>query len=197
MQKSKDTIHNFGYYFRYTKEELDLEFQKIIFDFLRKKYNKIEFPISTEDLTILIENNVKDLDIYANLEKNVEGVTTFIKGQKPSVAISSELSENDTYENRLRLTLAHEFGHVKLHNFIVQIKENFSQKCKRDNISNTKQTDWMEWQAFYAGGALLIPIVELKKIIKLTNEEQLISSISKKFGVSKIAAKVRLSQIYY
>ena len=54
----KDTLHGFGFYPRYTEDELDLQFQKYTFDFLRKKYNKIELPLNTDDLTLIIENDV-------------------------------------------------------------------------------------------------------------------------------------------
>jgi len=50
----------------YEPRELDSIFEKIVTDFLRKKYGKIEFPISTDDLTTLIEAHVADLDQYAD-----------------------------------------------------------------------------------------------------------------------------------
>jgi hypothetical protein len=31
------------------------------------------------------------------------------------------------------------------------------QVCKRDGIINARQSDWTEWQAGYACGALLMP----------------------------------------
>ena len=44
----------------------------------------------------------------------VEGVTEFQVGKKPRVLINRQLSEGRNMENRLRTTLAHEYGHVHL-----------------------------------------------------------------------------------
>ena len=38
----------------YEPEELDSECEQIILSFLKAKYGKIEFPIKTDDLTILM-----------------------------------------------------------------------------------------------------------------------------------------------
>jgi Zn-dependent peptidase ImmA (M78 family) len=202
MRRIKDTLHGFGYYPRYTEDELDLQFQKYTFDFLRKKYNKIELPLNTDDLTLIIENDVESLDLYAELEEGVEGETTFTKNLKPSVKISKRLTEDSSQENRLRMTLAHEYGHVKLHNFIVQTKSKFSQKCKRDNISGSSRSDWMEWQAFYAGASLLMPVTELKKIVSpllLINSSlpEVALTVANKFKVSIQAAEIRLKQKHF
>lgn len=199
MQKMRDTLHGFGYYTRYTEDELDLQFQKYTFDYLRKKYNKIEFPLNNDDLTLIVEHDVENLDLYAELEQDTEGETTFIKNKKPSVGISKELTEDPNQDNRFRMTLAHEYGHVKLHNFIVQTKAKFSQKCKRETINGESRSDWMEWQAFYAGAALLMPITELKKItapllLKKTDPTEIINTVANYFKVSTQAAGVRLKK---
>ncbi|MDD2758319.1 MAG: ImmA/IrrE family metallo-endopeptidase [Patescibacteria group bacterium] len=199
MQQIRDTLHGLGFYPRYTEDELDFQFQKYIFDFLRKKYKTIELPLTTDDLTLLIENDVKNLDLYSDLGEDIEGETSFTKNEKPSVGISKMLTDSPDMENRYRMTLAHEYGHVKLHNFIVQIKSKFSQKCKRESISGNTRSDWMEWQAFYAGGALLMPIIELKKIVSPLlannlNRLEIITIVANKFKVSTQAAEVRLRQ---
>ena len=53
--------------------------EQAILSFLTKKYGKVEFPIKTDDLTVLIEQKA-DLDSYADLSGEpgeVEGVTEF------------------------------------------------------------------------------------------------------------------------
>ena len=52
--------------------------------------------MATDDLTVLIEKDVVDLDMYANLSEEkgeVEGVTDFYPGKKPKVRISKLISE--------------------------------------------------------------------------------------------------------
>jgi len=100
----------------YLPEELDEECERIIMEFLKQKYGSADFPIGTDDLTVLIEQKA-DLDSYADLsheEGDVEGVTEFTPGQRPVVKIADRLNVPNM-ENRLRTTLTHEWGHVHLH----------------------------------------------------------------------------------
>src|SRR5439155_12859752 len=110
----------------YLPDELDAECEYIISSFLKDRHGRIEFPIRTDDLTVLIERDVADLDIYADLleEGNeTEGETEFFKNEKPSVKISKALSEDPRMENRFRTTLTHEYGHVKFHAFLFATEE--------------------------------------------------------------------------
>lgn len=50
----------------YLPEELDTECERAITAFLTKKYQKVEFPIATDDLTVFLEEHA-DLDGYADL----------------------------------------------------------------------------------------------------------------------------------
>lgn len=201
MFEVTDTVHGFGKRPHFTPEEIDMQCQNIIFDFLREKYSKINFPISTDDLTILIERYVEDLDMYYEFDdlgqEKIEGVTLFSKNTKPSVCICGELANKDNYENRLRTTLTHELGHVVLHNFIIQIRGKFDQKCKRSNIENPGPKDWMEWQASYASGAFLMPIADLRRFVLSIgdkNRNEIIAKVSERYHVSLDAARVRLEQ---
>jgi hypothetical protein len=108
----------------YQPEELDTECERIVTAFLLQKYGAVRFPISTDDLTIMIEQDTSNLDLYADLTgegEDVEGLTDFFKNKKPAVKISQKLSENVQLSSRLRTTLAHEYGHVKFHNFLWDI----------------------------------------------------------------------------
>ena len=78
-------------------------FEKIVVDFLRQKHGKARFPITTEDITVLIEQKVSDLDQYADLSAygaNVEGVTEFSRHGKPKVLISEIGSKNSCMNYR-------------------------------------------------------------------------------------------------
>src|SRR5581483_3412369 len=165
MKWVQDRTGRFARRPHYLPEELDEECERIIVEFLTKKYGKAEFPVRTDDLTVLIEQKA-DLDSYADLseeEGEVEGVTEFTPGQRPVVKIADRLNAPNM-ENRLRTTLTHEWGHVHFHQFMFDVDAKprslfgddapaVSNKCKRDKIIGASETDWMEWQAGYVCGA--------------------------------------------
>ncbi|WP_354101972.1 ImmA/IrrE family metallo-endopeptidase [Bradyrhizobium sp. RT5a] len=192
-------------------------FEKLVADHLRSKHGKVEFPISTDDITTLIERDVTDLDQYADLTMygaGVEGVTEFAGAGKPRVSISNDVHR---FENRLRTTLTHEYGHVILHAYLFgleqrQLAVDGKRKpnaiyCKRDTMISASKTDWMEWQAGYVSGAALMPKSYLQKIVAGVqyarniygacepggaNGEALIQAVVSEFAVSREAATVRL-----
>jgi hypothetical protein len=208
----------------YRPGELDRECENIIGAFLRSRYGEIRFPVSTEDLTRLIEQDTEDLDLYADLSEfgpDVEGVTEFTHGRKPSVKVSEKLSGDDRYRNRLRTTLTHEYGHVRFHRYLWEMEppqKDFlkthpnakRQICKRDDILNANQYDWMEWQAGYICGAILMPVTHVNKVVGAYQEKHgiygpvaldsqhalhLIEEIKAGFEVSGDAARVRLAKL--
>jgi hypothetical protein len=177
----------------YDQEELDFECERTVSHFLDRKYGVSCFPISTDDLTVLIEEDTSDLDLFADLSglgEEVEGLTDFFPDRKPAVKISAELSLDDRKVHRLRTTLAHEYGHVKFHTFLWELNrwENpettviytgkysrlsrkfnhtvteVNPRCKSSRIINAPFEDWMEWQASYACGAFLMPLSPLRKM---------------------------------
>jgi hypothetical protein len=204
--------------------ELDRECERIVSEFLREKFGELRFPIPTDALSVLVERDVDDLDMYADLSSlgaDVEGVTEFIPGQKPRVQISRRLSEDSRMENRLRTTLTHEFGHVKFHAPLWQADtltadmfgkrpERMSISCKRENILGAAEYDWMEWQAGYVCGAVLMPRTRVKALATevLGRDLQqgpaealsavaadLIARMVDSFQVSVDAARVRLIKL--
>lgn len=208
----------------YDPSELDYECEGILSGFLNSKYGTIGFPVSTDDLTVLIERDTSNLDLYADLSAegdDIEGVTDFYPKKKPVVKITKDLSLETWRENRLRTTLMHEYGHVKFHAFLwdftrVKLISDSSlrkgPRCKRTTIINASGTDWMEWQAGYISGAFLMPITALKDLVYSSfrewgvykyltagsdHAEELITRVSKTFQVSRDAARVRLSQLNF
>jgi hypothetical protein len=218
-----DSTRRFSRRPHYDDWELDQIFEDIIVGFLSERHGKATFPISTDELTVLIDRRTDDLDTLADLStlgEDVEGVTDFRPNKKPRVRIASQLWDGSNRENRLRTTLAHEFGHVHLHNHLFQMDgtlELFArngggeQQCRRDGIEGRGRIDWMEWQAGYASGAILMPATTLRAIIASTSIEvregpvetasldgqKLIGAVASAFQVSRDAARVRLSQARY
>jgi len=121
MKWVKDRTSRFSLRPHYLPAELDSECEKLITDFLHERHGKIEYPVSTDDMTVLIETLTSDLDLYADLsneEGEVEGVTDFFPGRRPKVRISKQLTLDPGMSNRFRTTLTHELGHVKFHTFM-------------------------------------------------------------------------------
>jgi Zn-dependent peptidase ImmA (M78 family) len=222
MKSVRDTVHGFQERPHYESSELDTMFERTVTTFLKKKYGTVDFPIRTDDLTTLIEQNVSDLDQFADLTAygaGVEGMTEFLRGKKPVVRISETVHR---VENRLRTTLTHEYGHVVLHAYLFamaerQLKLAPNQKanaiyCYRDTMLTSKKTDWMEWQAGYACGASLMPRSYVTKLVAgiqerlgiygpvsgdSKNGRALIAAMVDSFQVSREAAEVRLKVLRF
>ena len=135
--------------------------------------------------------------------------------------IAQELADVGYRENRLRTTLTHEFAHVKLHaglwpfdqpRLFPDEQEAPGPRCRRPGEIGGYVGDWMEWQAGYASGAILMPISWLRDLIQEAftawgafaniprNSAQavdLIARVAHRFDVSTDAARVRLSQLDY
>lgn len=204
--------------------ELDTECDDIVTQFLTKKYGEVKLPLSTEDLKCLIEKEA-DLDTYATLGEGEEGKTDFRK-KKPDISISESLSNEPQYENRLRTTLAHEYGHAHFHGPFYEKKKAMSKAqatfdffedepdlvlvSYRADTPKRQDTDWLEWQAGYISGALLMPISDLKpRAIRFLEQQKLsgaavlghpvtqvlIEKVAKWYQVSADAARVRLQQL--
>jgi len=69
-------------------------------------------PIPTDDIIRMIEAEAEDLELYADLSENVDGYTDYFTDRNPDVKISERLASS-RYENRLRMTLSHEYGQVR------------------------------------------------------------------------------------
>lgn len=210
----------------YEPEELDCECENLITTFLKDRYGEAQFPVSTGDLSCLIERDTEDLDLYADLSAygpDVQGLTVFHIGHKPSVKISTTLAEDDRRENRLRTTLTHEYGHVHFHAYLWELEpprpdllsrnpNADKQICKRENILDAAQTDWMEWQAGYVCGALLMPVSRVRRLVgdyqqshdlygaiglSDSHGRALVDAVQTAFQVSADAARVRLLKLGY
>lgn len=219
----KDPTGRFKERPHYDPKELDDECERIVTLFLIETHGKVSYPIETDRLTVLVDRMASDLDLYADLSEDgldVEGVTQFAKGQRPSISIAETLTEDARRVNRLRTTLTHELGHVHFHDGLFQAKlamqDLFAPAdaarviCKRDSLVDAPFGDWMEWQACYASGAFLMPRSALISAVVAWRRESgveaaisahdqhghdLIEMVKARFGASAEAAKVRMLKL--
>lgn len=209
----------------YAPGEIDHACESLVREFLTKHRGKVDYPLTTDDLTVLIEQHVRTLDVYADLSSDgddVEGVARFAVGLQPVIEVATALSSDERRSNRFRTTLSHELGHAKLHDPIFQAKfasaDLFASReeerivCKRDKIVRASASDWMEWQAGYASGAYLMPKSAVAGLLGpyLAGENAavaggystnlgtaLIDATVTRFAVSREAARIRLQQLGY
>lgn len=201
-------------------KRIEREAQNLILQHLRKRRQESDlFPVTAEDLVALVEERAQDLNVYDDISHfgtGVEGVTLFSVGKKPNVQVSPELSEASN-QNRYKSTLAHELGHVVLHDPMFQQRRAdglfgpsqlaFSVSF-RDGAGSDSQTDLYEWQAWYFCRCLLMPPSEVIRLISTDHEERLseiwveselgyevIRSCAQTFGVSESLARIHLAKI--
>ena len=201
-----------------TEHEIEEECERLLrhyFDLERSAM--LPCPLSTDDLTCLIEAAAERLDLYADLAADVEGLTEISRHRRPFVRINRLLSAAPYRHNRLRSTLAHEWYHLYFHAPLYQEEwkqlDLFSAReevvhCTRASILATAPSDWREWQAAYGAGALLMPASMLEHLARdlvrcygtppyqVGSQSGLavIRRVASDFAVSQDAARVRLMQ---
>jgi IrrE N-terminal-like domain len=200
------------------EEEIDGECEAFLRNFLQLPAEEsFALPFSTDLLTNLIEAYAERLDLFADMEAGLEGLTEISANSAPFVRINRLLSTAYRSQNRLRSTLAHEFYHLYFHaplyrerlkqiDLFDEPAENIP--CRGETILQAKSVDWREWQAAYGAGALLMPISALRAVLReqsdaygpppyVANSGMAISAVSlvaSRFAVSQEAAAVRLWQ---
>lgn len=223
VKEVRDTTGRFQRRPHYEPAELDRECEALVTGFLKQLHGEVRYPVTTDDLEKMVERHVDYLDRYADLSHygaDVEGVTEFRQGKKPAVLIAEDLGNDERRENRFRTTLTHEYGHVHFHGYLWDFEpppdllapRQHRDKiiCKRDGMLNASNVDWMEWQAGYACGALLMPktaVVELCRgfvegnglfgavSLMTVHGPALIREVVQRFRVSEDAARVRLLKL--
>jgi hypothetical protein len=214
----RDTTGRFSRRPWYSQAYLDRRAEEILFDFLKELYGHVTTPVPTGALTKLIERDARELNLYANLKRaelGLLGVTNFEPPKRPVVRIDRTLFEDAKGVNRFRFTLAHEYMHVLVHNPLYNgagEARREEQHCTIDETLGLKpKVDWMEWQANYAGAALLMPLSRLvltvgvclgkggiaPLAIDVPKANDLTQRVSEAFFVSADAARVRLIQLGY
>ena len=198
----------------YRQSFLDQRCERLISEFLRLLYGQITIPVPNGALIKLVERDARDLDLYAELPEGVLGVTYFDPPRKPQVRIARSLFEDNRRLHRLRFTLAHEYAHVVLHApLYLKLGSGAREdhQCTGAHIEPLAPVDWMEWQASYAAGTLLMPVGRLRALVNACWPPGLASPVvigeslgndlqqraSEAFLVSSDAARVRLTQLGY
>ncbi len=198
--------------------ELEQKCEESITSFLRHRYGFERIPAPTEALTEIIERDGADFDVKPNLSDHryeVFGYTEFQRGKKPIVTIARELWDQRHRNNRLRMTLGHEYGHVLLHTWLYDKygPAGGPELCYWQSLLPTEGVvDWMEWQAGYAGAALLMPGSFVRRAVAAffrdckeepparkgsATASALCERIALAFEVSDQAAMVRLAKLGY
>ena len=174
-------------------------------------------PLTTDDLTVMIEAYAERLDLYADMRVEVEGLTTINATTPPVVRINRLLTTAAHRSNRFRSTLAHELYHVVFHAPYYQdmckqthLFESTQAEfvCKRSTILRANRVDWREWQSAYGAGAFLMPLTALQHVMRehsatygfppyiegSQEAHEVVDLIASCFEVSRQAAEVRLWQ---
>jgi Zn-dependent peptidase ImmA (M78 family) len=202
--------------------ELEQRCEAVMGPFLESRYGQAPVRVPTDGLTVLIEREAAQLDLHSELiaeraDEEIHGVTWFYPGAKPKVQINRQLRREFRRANRYRTTLAHEYGHLLLHawlyeHFRRELKHNEPLRCYSHTVQGSieRLSDWMEWQAGYVCGALLMPQrrvellagafgrergVSLPLNAESIDAQALAKRLSDLFDVSREAARVRLLKL--
>jgi hypothetical protein len=202
----------------YHIDELEADSENLITDFLMRRYGQLVIPVPTPALVALLERDAQAIDLYCDLTaegEEIHGLTEFFPGSKPRVSVARELSFQHWRAHRLRSTLTHEYGHVHWHASLYDryCGHGERHKCARGNVLPQKSDcDWMEWQAGYVSGVLLMPKSRVALYVTAFHAERaiegpldpksiegrvLITRTAELFNVSEEAAEVRLGQLGY
>lgn len=176
------------------------------------------WPLSDDQLDFLA-------DMVATFDRNrdvsevgadVDAFTIFASSARtrPMIVLSSALNNDPRMKMRRRMTIAHEIGHVVLHQPLYArdpmqldlLPEHRTIPNYCSDPMSSASVDWCEWQASYFGGALLAPkdavmaldVVTLHPtgtVDRTPDALHLIATVARHFEISKLAARVRLSQL--
>ena len=193
-----------------------------------------------EDVSVDVEAFVErhlglPLDQYAALDADVLGVTHFASGTKPRIEVNRNLTgaaldceeETPGTIGRWRATVAHEVGHVLLHRHLYEIDAMqpclFSNdqigsapsptlmRCLKRDVRYSGGSDWREFQANRAIGALLMPSPVINTVVAAeakrlrlrpqrlspdsSDADELVRAVARRFTVSRAAARIRLDDM--
>lgn len=173
---------------------------------------------------------------YTEVINRTTGEREKIGVTKGTIIIDEHLVEDTSLAGRLRFTFAHEAGHWLLHRHLFEKDENQGVllredveatpiKCLNRNVELIFQfaacnawddNDWLEWQADYMAGALLLPIIPFKAAFlgclrkldlrqdylfvdhqrcNMVNYREVLSSLAQTFEVSRRTVEVRLRKL--
>ena len=136
------------------------------------------------------------LDIREDLPPDILGLSN---PQSKTICISEETYKKLPDDGRSRFTGCHEFAHVVLHRnqmhrrmITLNPTLDYYFRSKREELKSYIDP---EWQADYLAGVLLMPRPAVKSLMARYNDSQLVGKMVEIFGVSRIAAEVRLQKM--
>ena len=177
----------------------------------------LKWPLTDDDLDTLADFSTASFDRGRDMSAlgfEADAVTIFSQTGLPKMILSDALSTANMRLRR-RMTIAHELGHIVLHQPLyggdhrqLDLLSEYRAIPAYCHEAMSKATvDWCEWQASYFGGALLAPRAEIPQVLgeagQSADSEQdgtvraiaMIAKIAKHFQISRDAARVRLAQI--
>jgi Zn-dependent peptidase ImmA (M78 family) len=197
-------------------EVLDRRCEGIMREFMNRRSGGYRLPIPTDELIRLLEERAGKVDTYADLPEGIHGQTLLFYDRRPIVRIAESIYRTRS-DHRVRTTATHEFGHVWLHAPLW--REAGARmaggggpvwNCHREKIVNAAKTDWVEWQAGWVSGAILMPASALRAWAAECGEKfgarlpfrvespagvELIKLVAERCDVSMHAVRVRLSKL--
>lgn len=202
-------------------EVLDRRCEGIMRGFMNRRSGGYRLPIPTDELIRLLEERAEKVDTYADLPDGIHGQTLLFYDRRPIVKIAESIYRTRS-DHRVRTTAAHEFGHVWLHAPLwreagARLATGAGEDgggavwtCHRENIVSAPKTDWVEWQAGWVSGAILMPASALRHwaeehALKFGANppfaatspaaSAMINRVAEECDVSILAAQVRLSKL--
>jgi Zn-dependent peptidase ImmA (M78 family) len=200
---------------------LDRRCEGIVREFMERRSGGYRLPIPTDELMRLLEERAGKIDTYANLPEGIYGQTSMYYDRKPNVKIAESIY-NTRSDHLVRTTTCHEFGHVWVHAPLwreagiklglgtSRVSDEAVWNCHRDSIVNAPRTDWVEWQAGWVSGAILMPASSVRGwaaeyaarfgktppfALNSPVASALIKRVIEECDVSILAAQVRLSKL--
>jgi Zn-dependent peptidase ImmA (M78 family) len=207
----------------FRSEDLNSSIEEFVSNFLGRRNRTHRYPVLDDDLERLVDGLTSDFDSSCDLRfvgDDVEGATRFWFDRKPAIMIDSRLIAANMARRR-RMTIAHELGHVLLHRQLFErsasgmmelfpdLEDRAPVYCFRHGID--LGPNWMEWQASYVAGLILMPSREvIERATAIAREkgiaypfsanddetDQLIMILSSEFEISQEATRVRLLQLH-
>ena len=164
------------------------------------------YPVNTTELCAIAARKNCSVEVEADLPEGVDAKIQFFINGAALISVTSAKSSL----NRLRMSIAHEVGHLILH------KEIISESQMQDGVfeisvgesAPSEAYDWLEWQASFFGASLLMPrnalvawlrenrnCTILPYRVKENEWESLIGAIATDFSVSKEATRIRTGKL--
>ena len=131
--------------------------------FLAKYHTAGGLPIPIERIAVfhLGLDIIPTLDLQRNFE-----IDAYVTNDRVEVWVDKYVLESRT--NRYRFSLAHEIGHLMLHPGLFEL--HFDNVAEWKTVVNSipgKEYSFLEWQASYFAGLVLVPPAELARVFDM------------------------------